>query len=121
MSVCGWRASCIARIDYQAADFQQIVARSRRSEFELRADERNRLRTESPDDRRLSRGDEKMQEEFSLSGEPDLNVIARLPNVLLPKKDDLSEICRRRRTRLQFALDDLEKCAKTKAKCLKTS
>src|SRR5215204_1457218 len=32
-----------------------------------------------------------MQEEFNLSGEPDLNVVARLPNVLLPNKDDLSE------------------------------
>ena len=32
----------------------------------------------------------KMQEEYNLSGEPDLNVIARLPNVLLPRKDDLS-------------------------------
>lgn len=29
-----------------------------------------------------------MQAEFSLSGEPDLNVIARLPNVLVPKKED---------------------------------
>src|SRR5437867_2291956 len=32
-----------------------------------------------------------MQEEFSLTGEPDLNVVARLPNVLLPRKDDLSD------------------------------
>src|SRR5215813_11312659 len=31
-----------------------------------------------------------MQDEFSLSGEPDLNVVARLPNVLLSKKDELS-------------------------------
>src|SRR5687768_18135826 len=33
----------------------------------------------------------KMQDEFGLSGEPDLNVIAKLPNVMIPKKDDLSE------------------------------
>lgn len=32
-----------------------------------------------------------MQAEFDLAGEPDLNVIARLPNVVQPKKDDLSE------------------------------
>ena len=32
----------------------------------------------------------KMQDEFGLAGEPDLNVVARLPNVLVPKKDDLS-------------------------------
>lgn len=33
-----------------------------------------------------------MQNEFSLTGEPDLNMIARLPNVLQPKKDDINEI-----------------------------
>ena len=27
-----------------------------------------------------------MQDEFQLAGEPDLNIIAKLPNVLLPKK-----------------------------------
>lgn len=32
-----------------------------------------------------------IQEEYSLSGEPDLNVIARLPNSMQTKKDDLSE------------------------------
>src|SRR5688572_10460366 len=31
-----------------------------------------------------------MQEEFSLTGDPDLNFVARLPNVMQPKKDDLS-------------------------------
>src|SRR5262245_221677 len=31
-----------------------------------------------------------MQEEFSLPGEPDINVIARLPNVVAPRKDDIS-------------------------------
>jgi uncharacterized protein (TIGR00255 family) len=33
----------------------------------------------------------KMQDEFGLVGEPDLNVITKLPNVLIPKKDELSE------------------------------
>ena len=33
----------------------------------------------------------KMQDEFGLVGEPELNVIAKLPNVMIPKKDDLSE------------------------------
>jgi uncharacterized protein (TIGR00255 family) len=51
-----------------------------------------------------------MQDEFSLSGEPDLNVVARLPNVVVPKKDDidpafLSGI----ESALAAALDDLEK------------
>ncbi len=32
-----------------------------------------------------------MQREFLLSGEPDINMIARLPNALQTKKDDLSE------------------------------
>ncbi len=30
-----------------------------------------------------------MQDEFGLAGEPDLNVVARLPNVLAPKKDEI--------------------------------
>lgn len=30
-----------------------------------------------------------MQDQFGLSGEPDLNVVARLPNVLTPKKDEI--------------------------------
>lgn len=34
---------------------------------------------------------EEMRSEFSLSGEPDLNVIARLPNVLQTKKADVDE------------------------------
>ncbi len=52
----------------------------------------------------------KMQKEFSLSGEPDLNVIARLPNVLLPQKDDLrEEFIVGVEKAVNFALDDLEK------------
>ncbi|MBK7706611.1 MAG: YicC family protein [Acidobacteria bacterium] len=51
-----------------------------------------------------------MQDEFALSGEPDINVVARLPNVLVPKKDDLDEhfIVGVERA-VNFAIDDLEK------------
>jgi uncharacterized protein (TIGR00255 family) len=51
-----------------------------------------------------------MREEFHLSGEPDINVVARLPNVLTPKKDDLDEhfIVGLERA-VNFALDDLER------------
>jgi uncharacterized protein (TIGR00255 family) len=50
-----------------------------------------------------------MQEEFSLSGEPDLNVVARLPNVVQPKKDDLKpEFAAGIDSALAAALDDLE-------------
>ena len=62
----------------------------------------------------------KMQSEFSLSGEPDLNVIARLPNVLLPKKDDLSEefIVGVEKV-VNSALDDLEKMRENEGEMLK--
>ena len=33
----------------------------------------------------------KMRDEFGLSGEPDINVIAKLPNVMISKKEELSE------------------------------
>lgn len=51
-----------------------------------------------------------MSEAFDLSGEPDINVVARLPNVLTPKKDDLDEhfVVGVERA-INFALDDLEK------------
>ncbi len=51
-----------------------------------------------------------MSDEFNLSGEPDINVVARLPNVLMPKKDDLDEhfVVGVERA-INFALDDLEK------------
>lgn len=50
-----------------------------------------------------------MQEEFSLSGEPDINVIARLPNVVVPKKDDLRpEFIEGIGSALNDALNDLE-------------
>src|SRR5690349_4419723 len=51
-----------------------------------------------------------MQDEFSLSGEPDLNVVARLPNVLVPRRDELSdEFVVAVETAVNAALDDLEK------------
>lgn len=51
-----------------------------------------------------------MRSEFDLGGEPDLNVIARLPNVVQPKKDDLSEeFIVGLETAANLAIDDLEK------------
>ncbi|HVE58972.1 MAG TPA: YicC/YloC family endoribonuclease [Pyrinomonadaceae bacterium] len=61
-----------------------------------------------------------MQEEFSLTGEPDLNVVARLPNVLLPKKDDLSEdFIVGVEKALNTALDDLEKMRENEGEMLR--
>jgi len=61
-----------------------------------------------------------MQDEFSLSGEPDLNVIARLPNVLMPKKDDLDEkFVSGVEKALADALDDLEKMRENEGRMLK--
>ena len=61
-----------------------------------------------------------MQKDFSLSGEPDLNVVARLPNVLLSKKDDLEDdfIVGVENT-LNQALDDLEKMRQNEGLILK--
>ena len=51
-----------------------------------------------------------MQQEFSLSGEPDLNVVARLPNVLITRRDEISdEFVVAVETAIAAALDDLEK------------
>jgi len=51
-----------------------------------------------------------MQQEFSLSGEPDLNVVARLPNVLITRRDEISdEFVVAVETAVAAALDDLEK------------
>lgn len=61
-----------------------------------------------------------MQSDFSLSGEPDLNVIARLPNVVVPKKDDLKpEFVAGVETALHTALDDLEKMRTNEGAMLK--
>jgi uncharacterized protein (TIGR00255 family) len=61
-----------------------------------------------------------MQNEFSLSGEPDLNVVARLPNVLTPKKDDLSEeFIVGVEKALNAALDDLERMRENEGEMLR--
>ncbi len=50
-----------------------------------------------------------MQTEFALSGEPDINVMARLPNVLQNQKSDLSEeFIKGVETAMNAALDELE-------------
>lgn len=50
-----------------------------------------------------------MQAEFSIGGEPDINVIARLPNVLSTKKEEISEeFLKSVETAVAAALDDLE-------------
>ena len=50
-----------------------------------------------------------MQDEFSLAGEPDLNVIARLPNVVQTKKEEPSaEFLKAVEAAFAAALDDLE-------------
>jgi uncharacterized protein (TIGR00255 family) len=52
----------------------------------------------------------RMQDEFSLTGEPDINVIARLPNVIQPMKSDLApHFISGIESALDLALDDLEK------------
>lgn len=61
-----------------------------------------------------------MQTEFSLEGEPDLNMIARLPNVLQPKKDDIDEaFILGVEKALEAALDDLEKMRENEGEMLK--
>ncbi len=61
-----------------------------------------------------------MQDEFSLTGEPDLNVIARLPNVVMPKKDDLKpEFVAGVEAALRVALDDLQKMREEEGRLLK--
>lgn len=61
-----------------------------------------------------------MQEEFQLSGEPDLNVVARLPNVLVPKKDEIDPgFIVGVETALLAALDDLEQMREKEGSMLK--
>jgi uncharacterized protein (TIGR00255 family) len=61
-----------------------------------------------------------MGEEFSLAGEPDLNFVARLPNVLQTKKEDLSpEFISGVERAFQTALDELEQMRATEGQSLK--
>lgn len=61
-----------------------------------------------------------MQSEFSLAGEPDINVIAKLPNVLVNKKDDISEsFINGIKSALEQALDELEKMRYNEGESLK--
>lgn len=61
----------------------------------------------------------KMQDEFSLAGEPDLNVIARLPNVMTAKKDEVdAEFILGVEKAINGALDDLEKMRENEGRML---
>jgi len=61
-----------------------------------------------------------MQAEFGLSGEPDLNVIARLPSVLLQKRDEMdAEFISGVSNALSLALDDLENMRENEGRMLK--
>ncbi len=61
-----------------------------------------------------------MQDEFSLTGEADLNVIARLPNALQIKAEDLSEdFTAAVETAVKAALDELEKMREIEGESLK--
>ncbi|MEZ5346749.1 MAG: YicC/YloC family endoribonuclease [Pyrinomonadaceae bacterium] len=62
-----------------------------------------------------------IQNEYSLSGEPDLNVIARLPNSIQTKKDDLSEgFARGVKDAVSEALGCLEVMRENEGNSLKT-
>ena len=61
-----------------------------------------------------------MTDEFGLAGEPDINVIARLPNVVAPKKEDLGpEFAVGLEAALVLALHDLEKMREEEGRMLK--
>lgn len=63
---------------------------------------------------------ETMRSEFSLTGEPDLNVIARLPNALQTKAEDLSEdLANGIQEAVALALDELEKMREVEGESLK--
>ena len=62
----------------------------------------------------------KMQDEFGLTGEPDLNVIAKLPNVMVPKKDEISEdFTFGVAAAVTTAIEDLEKMRASEGEMLK--
>ena len=61
-----------------------------------------------------------MQNEFSLSGEPDLNLIARLPNSLQTKTEDVSDdFTDGIETAVKLALDELENMREVEGASLK--
>lgn len=61
-----------------------------------------------------------MQDDFGLAGEPDLNVVARLPNVMVPKKEDIDEkFTAGVDTALAAALNDLEQMREKEGAMLK--
>ena len=61
-----------------------------------------------------------MQTEFNLTGEPDFNYIARLPNALQPKAEDLSEdFTNAIETAVKTALDELEQMREVEGESLK--
>jgi uncharacterized protein (TIGR00255 family) len=61
-----------------------------------------------------------MQDEFGLAGEPDINVIAKLPNVMLARKDEISEgFTMGVGAAVAMALDDLEKMRESEGEMLK--
>lgn len=61
-----------------------------------------------------------LQNDFGLSGEPDLNVIARLPNVMQPKKEDINdEFLRGVEMAFENALSELETMREAEGKTLK--
>src|SRR5690606_18292644 len=61
-----------------------------------------------------------MKSEFRLAGDPDLNVVARLPNVLLAKRDELSEeFFSVAEQAVSAALDDLEQMREKEGQLLK--
>ena len=63
----------------------------------------------------------KMQTEFNLTGEPDFNYIARLPNALQPKAEDLDEeFTKAVESAVKIALDELEQMREVEGESLKT-
>ena len=63
----------------------------------------------------------RMQDEFGLAGEPDLNVIAKLPNVMIAKKDEVSEpFTFGVAAAVTMALEELEKMRESEGEMLRT-